>query len=243
MTSTCRSRFPAFVALAGLTLAAVATGAVAQQAQQGQDQPPVQQFGPRAQQPQAGANGQRMQGQRPPANPPVVLGKFGDWQLQCDRQQQPGDQTASSDQASGTANGQSGKSDPAAAKKQPEQQCGLVQNTRDPKRENVQMSLIIASGMQNNKRVTMMRVIAPIGVFLPTGVALEIDGQAVGRVPFTRCLPQVCVAFAEASPPTLDKMKKGGKANFIIYEAPGIGVQMPINLTGFSKALAELEKL
>ena len=80
-----------------------------------------------------------------------------------------------------SAGGASGKSDPAV-KKAEEQNCGLVQNTRDPKRENIQMSLIIASGMQNNKRVTMMRVIAPIGVFLPTGVALEIDGEAVGRM-------------------------------------------------------------
>ena len=87
-----------------------------------------------------------------------------------------------------------------------------------------------------------MRVIAPIGVFLPTGVALEIDGNAVGRVPFTRCMPQVCMAFAEASPETLAKMKKGNLANFIIYEAPGIGLPMKLSLEGFSAALGELDK-
>ena len=82
-----------------------------------------------------------------------------------------------------------------------------------------------------------MRVIAPIGVFLPTGVALEIDGNAVGRVPFTRCMPQVCMAFAEASPDTLEKMQEGqGSANFIIYEAPGIGLPMKLSLEGFSSA-------
>jgi len=57
------------------------------------------------------------------------------------------------------------------------------------------------------------------------------------------CLPQVCIAFAEATPPTLEKLKKGGKANFIIYEAPGVGIRLPITLNGFSKGLAELAKL
>jgi invasion protein IalB len=237
---TCRLRLPALLAAAGLVSAPLVTAALAQQQ-------PAQQFGPRVQQqqqqqePAAQQQGQRPQRQGPP--PAVVLGKFGDWQLQCETQQQAQAQMqgqSASDASS--AGGASGKSDPAV-KKAEEQNCGLVQNTRDPKRESVQMSLIIASGMQNDKRVTMMRVIAPIGVFLPTGVALEIDGEAVGRVPFTRCLPQVCVAFAEASVPTLEKLKKGAKANFIIYEAPGLGISMPISLSGFTKGLEELEKL
>ena len=119
----------------------------------------------------------------------------------------------------------------------------MVQTVRDEKRQNIGLTLVLVAGEQGGKKVTMMRVMAPIGVFLPTGVALEIDGAAVGRVPFTRCLPQVCIAFAEATPPTLEKLKKGGKANFIIYEAPGVGIRLPITLGGFSKGLAELAKL
>ena len=83
---------------------------------------------------------------------------------------------------------------------------------------------------------------AALGVFLPTGVALEIDGTAVGRVPFNRCLPQVCMAIAEASPETLEKLKKGKEANFIIYEAPGIGLPMKLSLSGFTASLSALEK-
>jgi invasion protein IalB len=55
-------------------------------------------------------------------------------------------------------------------------------------------------------------------------------------------MPQVCMAFAEASPETLAKMKKGNQANFIIYEAPGIGLPMKLSLEGFSAALGELDK-
>jgi invasion protein IalB len=55
-------------------------------------------------------------------------------------------------------------------------------------------------------------------------------------------MPQVCMAFAEASPETLTKMKKGNEANFIIYEAPGIGLPMKLSLDGFSASLSALEQ-
>ena len=53
-------------------------------------------------------------------------------------------------------------------------------------------------------------------------------------------MPQICMAFAEASADTLAKMKKGNEANFIIYEAPGLGLPMKLSLEGFSNALAAI---
>jgi invasion protein IalB len=90
----------------------------------------------------------------------------------------------------------------------------MFQTATSQERQNVALTLVVVKGEQDGKEVTMMRVMAPIGVYLPTGVALEIDGDAVGRVPFTRCVPQTCIAIAEASPPTLEKMKKGGHGQF-----------------------------
>jgi invasion protein IalB len=149
-----------------------------------------------------------------------TVATHGAWQIQC-----------STGQIAGA------KAD-AVVKKQ----CGMVQVTRSEKNDKVGLSLIIVKAKQGEKDVLMMRVMAPIGVYLPTGVALEIDGAAVGRVPFTRCRPQICEAFAEASPPTLEKLKKGGAANFIIYEAPGLGIPMKISLEGFSAAVDSLNQ-
>ena len=119
----------------------------------------------------------------------------------------------------------------------------MVQITRSEKNPKVGLSLVIVRGKQGDKDVIMMRVLAPIGVYLPTGVALEIDGTAVGRVPFTRCRQQICEALAEATPETLAKLKKGTAANFIVYEAPGLGVPMKISLEGFSAGLENLNTL
>jgi invasion protein IalB len=121
--------------------------------------------------------------------------------------------------------------------------CGMVQLTHSEKNNKIVLSLIVQKSKQGDKEQTTMRVLVPIGVYLPTGVALEIDGTAVGRAPFVRCRPQICEAFAEVSPESLDKMKKGTAANFIVYEAPGLGFPMKISLEGFSAALDNLNSL
>jgi invasion protein IalB len=181
--------------------------------QQGGQQP---QFGPRAKK-----NGQgqgQAQGQAQPAPPKIdMIAENGQWKVQCEEVP--------------PANGQPGG-----------RQCGMIQVTKSEKNPKASLTLVIVSTKQNGKSLYNMRVIAPIGVFLPTGVALEIDGSAVGRVPFTRCMPQICMAFAEASPDTLAKLKKGKLANFIIYEAPGIGLPMKLSLEGFSASLTALDK-
>lgn len=165
--------------------------------------------------PRAGKAGQPGAAQAPKVD---IIAEHGQWKIQCE-------------------------SAPAAAEGQtPQRQCGMVQTAKNEKNPKATLTLVLVRTVAADKVQINMRVIAPIGVFLPTGVALEIDGGAVGRVPFTRCMPQVCMAFAEASPETLVKMKKGKEANFIIYEAPGIGLPMKLSLSGFSAGLADLEK-
>jgi invasion protein IalB len=156
--------------------------------------------------------------QQPEMPKPELVATHGDWAVQCQ-------------EAPGAAEGE------AAVRT-----CGMFQAAKTD-RPGVGLTLVVVKGEQDGKEVTMLRVMAPIGVYLPTGVALEIDGDAVGRVPFTRCMPQACIAVAEASPPTLEKMKAGGIANFIIYEAPGAGMAMELSLKGFTAALGELNQL
>lgn len=180
-----------------------------------------QQFGPRVNS-GGGAAGA-------PAGPaPELIAENGEWKVQCETRP-------------------AGKDD--KGNDIPElKACAMVQVSRDQARPQLALSLIMRYQKQGDKETTMMQIMAPIGVFLPTGIALEIDGEAVGRVPFTRCLPQtrvsppLCTATAEAQASTLEKMRKGKEANFIIYEAPGKAIKMPISLNGFTasfKALAD----
>jgi invasion protein IalB len=187
---------------------------------------------------------------RPAAPPPETVATFDDWKVQCETPR-PRKAGASADPESESGSGASGKSDseaiappaelPAATDK-PKRVCGMTQTTRSEKVPQIGLSLFIARARQGDKIQTQMRLLAPIGVYLPTGVALEIDGDAVNRVPFSRCLPQFCVALAEASPETLEKMIKGETANFIVYQGPGAGLPLKITLKGFGKALEVLDR-
>ncbi|MCA3573510.1 MAG: invasion associated locus B family protein [Aestuariivirga sp.] len=198
----------------GLAIGLMFAGvSAAQESQQDQKQSAPSQFGPRANKQSAPA----AQGQQQPAPKVDVIAENGKWKVQCE-------------------------TPPAPEGQKPVRQCGMVQATQSEKNPKATLTLVLVKTVAGDKTSINMRVIAPIGVFLPTGVALEIDGAAVGRVPFTRCMPQVCMAFAEASPETLGKMKKGNEANFIIYEAPGIGLPMKMSLEGFSASLAALEQ-
>lgn len=204
------------VALAIWVLAVGLSGmAAAQEATQ--PEPTQNQFGPRAKKQQGQPAAPAAQPGQPPAPKVDVIAENGKWKVQCE-----------------TIVGPEGQ--------QPTRQCGMVQSTQNEKNPKATLTLVLVKATAGDKTTINMRVIAPIGVFLPTGVALEIDGNAVGRVPFTRCMPQVCMAFAEASPETLTKMKKGNEANFIIYEAPGIGLPMKLSLDGFSASLSALEQ-
>ena len=165
--------------------------------------------------------GVRPQGQRPapqkqPQKPATkIVSKHGKWVIQCDIQK-PG-----------------AKGKPA---------CALIQTAVNKDNKRIGLTLVLARGKQGKEVATMMRIMAPISVYLPTGVALEVDGSAAGRVPFTRCLPQTCMAFAQVRKETLAKMKKGSKGKFLIYEAPGIGIPLDLDLSGFTAALKALDK-
>ncbi|MGH6874045.1 MAG: invasion associated locus B family protein, partial [Aestuariivirgaceae bacterium] len=155
-----------------------------------------------------------------------------------------GEDSANADSAEAA----SGKGDNAAAaadpaKPQARRLCGMMQSARDEKRPQLGLTLYISRVKQGEKVLTQMRIMAPIGVWLPQGVGLDIDGQAIGSMPYSNCLPQVCLARAETSPETLDKFKKGTVANFFIYAGPGAGVPLKISLKGFGKALEALDQL
>jgi len=174
-------------------------------------------FGPRVQPSQDSGSGQSGQDQPPP---PEVIATHGEWKITCETI--PENAAA----ASGATPGQ--------------KQCGMVQTAHNEKQPKIQLTLIVVKEKQNDKVVPMMRVLVPLGVFLPTGIALEVDGAAVGRVPYARCT-RVCYAFAAATGDMLDKLRKGSAANFIIYQGPGLGLPMKISLSGFSAAFAALQ--
>jgi invasion protein IalB len=120
-----------------------------------------------------------------------------------------------------------------------EEKCALVQSVTAEDRPNVGLTVVFYKAVGEDKK--LLRVVVPLGVLLPTGLGLKIDGQDVGNAPFLKCGKRGCVAEVVLQDEVIAKMKKGQTAMFIIFDTPEAGIGIPVALLGFGDALANLK--
>lgn len=118
------------------------------------------------------------------------------------------------------------------------EQCVLMQFVTAEDRENVGLTVIVLKTADQKARI--MRILAPLGVLLPSGLGLKIDDADIGRAGFVRCLPNGCVAEVILEDQLLTQLQNGKTATFIIFQTPEEGIGIPISLAGFSPGFAAL---
>lgn len=118
------------------------------------------------------------------------------------------------------------------------EQCALIQSVTADDRPNVGLTIIILKTADQKGR--LMRVLAPLGVLLPSGLGLKVDGADIGRVGFVRCLPNGCVADVVMDEKLTGQLKNGKDAVFIIFQTPEEGIGIPVSLNGFSQGYDKL---
>ena len=87
------------------------------------------------------------------------------------------------------------------------EQCAIIQNVTAEDQPNVGLSVIVLKTADQQAR--LLRVLAPLGVLLPNGLGLNIDGTDMGRVAFVRCLPNGCVAEVVMDDALIDTLSDG----------------------------------
>jgi invasion protein IalB len=118
------------------------------------------------------------------------------------------------------------------------EQCALIQSVTAEDRANVGLTVIVLKTADNKSR--LMRVVAPMGVLLPSGLGLKIDNEDVGRAGFVRCLPSGCVAEVVMDQNLIKQMRTGQTATFIIFQTPEEGIGFPMSLKGFGEGFDKL---
>ncbi|TVR10609.1 MAG: invasion associated locus B family protein [Salinarimonadaceae bacterium] len=118
------------------------------------------------------------------------------------------------------------------------EQCAIVQNVAADDRPNVTLLVIVLRTADD--RSTLLRVVAPLGVLLPAGLGLLIDGEDVGRAGFVRCLVTGCVAEVVMDDGLLDQLREGEEATFIVFQTPEEGIGIPVSLAGFAEGFDSL---
>jgi invasion protein IalB len=118
------------------------------------------------------------------------------------------------------------------------EQCGIHQAVQDGERTELGLSITILRPA--DRKGDLMRIQAPLGILLPTGVGLEIDGQNFGNVWFIKCFADGCWADADIDAKLLEALKKGKQAIFKVFPTPEEGVGIPVDLSGFSEAYLKI---
>jgi invasion protein IalB len=119
-----------------------------------------------------------------------------------------------------------------------QQQCALIQSVTAADRANVGLTVIVLKTADKKSR--LMRVVAPLGVLLPSGLGLKIDNTNVGRAGFVRCLPNGCIAEVVMDDKLLKELSTGKTATFIIFQTPEEGIGFPMSLAGFKQGYDSL---
>lgn len=118
------------------------------------------------------------------------------------------------------------------------EQCAIIQNVTAEDQPNVGLSVIVLKTADRQAR--LLRVLAPLGVLLPNGLGLNIDGEDMGRVAFVRCLPNGCVAEVIMDDALISTLSAGSTAIFVVFRTPEEGIGIPVSLTGFENGFAAL---
>ena len=118
------------------------------------------------------------------------------------------------------------------------EQCALIQSVVAEDRSNAGLTVIVLKTADQKSR--LMRVVAPLGVLLPSGLGLKLDNVDVGRAGFVRCLPNGCVAEVVMDDKLLGQLRTAKTATFIIFETPEEGIGFPLSLNGLGEGYDKL---
>ncbi len=84
------------------------------------------------------------------------------------------------------------------------------------------------------KPVAMIQ--APLGLFLPAGITVDVDGDMAQNYPLQTCNANGCFAGFPITDQMLNRMFNGGKLNIIFQYLDKKPLTLPMSLAGFTEA-------
>ncbi len=118
------------------------------------------------------------------------------------------------------------------------EQCALLQNVVAEDRPEVGLSVLALKTADGKAQI--LRVLAPLGILLPNGLGLYVDGKDIGRAQFVRCFEDGCYAEVILDETLRQTLSTGKAATFIVFQTPEEGIGIPVELAGFSEGFTAL---
>ncbi len=113
-----------------------------------------------------------------------------------------------------------------------------MQSVTAEDRPNVGLTVIVLKTSDQKSR--LMRVVAPLGVLLPSGLGLKIDNADVGRAGFVRCLPNGCVAEVVMDDNLISNCAPARPRPSSFSRRPRKASAFPMSLKGFGEGYDKL---
>jgi invasion protein IalB len=113
--------------------------------------------------------------------------------------------------------------------------CYIFQNVSNKKTGKLVMQVRI--GMATAKKKPVLIVTVPLGVLIPPGAALVVEGAKPLKLPYLACGPEGCTTVGQVMGDKLiATMKKGDKAAIRVALINRQVLTLPISLKGFTRA-------
>lgn len=111
--------------------------------------------------------------------------------------------------------------------------CRAVQQVKNQEGQAV---IAVEVGINPQNGDVFGGIIAPLGVILTAGIAVDVDGNAMGAIPYVQCTQQGCAGRFVLSPEQFASWKAGARANIKVVRGDGQPVTLPLSLSGFTAA-------
>jgi invasion protein IalB len=118
--------------------------------------------------------------------------------------------------------------------------CALTQSVAAQDRDNIGLTISVEKFSDGK---LFLRMLAPLGVLLPPGIGVKIDGEDLGQAPFVRCHKSGCYAQMVVAGALADHLQRGTTAILSIFPNDAAGIGFPISLSGFDQGLAALRAI
>lgn len=118
--------------------------------------------------------------------------------------------------------------------------CEIAQDLTEADSGQRVLSLALRSGADGSAALTM---IAPFGLRLSEGIAIDIAEDRLAQIAFRTCLPAGCIASAELDPTALTRLSAASEAQVLMTGDAGQALSLTVSLTGFAAAWDRLGAL
>jgi invasion protein IalB len=123
--------------------------------------------------------------------------------------------------------------------------CDAVQLLVEPKSKQRVLSISVA--YDTTKSAHLVRMVLPLGVWLPNGVTIVAGQTKIEKVVVRRCEPFGCVVEGLLDGKLREAMRQGGEAKVVVFDQAKKPLDLKFSLKGYGEAedymVAETKKV